>query len=146
MQPERSPLLAQAAGPLLPWLLDEGVTEIRCTSSGACFVVRFGQSKTRVDDIAAADLDSFLAVLASHVGSEWRDSAPRLHAADPKLGFRVQAGRPPISDGPWMVVCFRQACLTSHFVSITSDTSSQPMYSLWTAVATTMFQQLKALK
>jgi hypothetical protein len=43
-------------------------------------------------------------------------------------------------------VCFRQACLTSHFVSITSDTPSQPMYSLWTAVATTMFQQLKALK
>jgi ABC-type transport system involved in cytochrome c biogenesis permease subunit len=43
-------------------------------------------------------------------------------------------------------VCFRQACLTSHFVSVTSDTYSQPMYSLWTAVATTMFQRLKALK
>jgi hypothetical protein len=47
---------------------------------------------------------------------------------------------------PSSVVCFRQACLTSHFVSITSDTESQPIYSLWTAVATTMLQQLKALK
>jgi type IV secretion system protein TrbB len=96
-------LLAQAAGPLLPWLCDDAVTEIRCTSSGACFVVRFGKGKTREPDISPADLDSFLAVLASHVGSEWRDSSPRLHAADPKLGLRVQAGRPPISDGPWMV-------------------------------------------
>jgi type IV secretion system protein VirB11 len=96
-------LLSQAAGPLLPWLLDDEVTEIRCTSSGACFVVRFGKGKTRVADVAPEDLDSFLAVLASHVGSEWRDSSPRLHAADPQLGFRVQAGRPPISDGPWMV-------------------------------------------
>src|SRR5690242_10088217 len=103
MQPERAPLLAQAAGPLLPWLVDDEVTEIRCTSSGACFVVRFGKGKTRVDNIAAADLDSFLAVLASYVGSEWRESSPRLHAADPTLGFRVQAGRPPISDGLWMV-------------------------------------------
>jgi Flp pilus assembly CpaF family ATPase len=103
MEPDRSPLLAQAAGPLLPWLLDDEVTEIRCTSSGACFVVRFGKGKTREADLAQGDVDSFLAVLASHVGSEWRDSAPRLHAADPKLGFRVQAGRPPISDGPWMV-------------------------------------------
>jgi Flp pilus assembly CpaF family ATPase len=93
------PLLAQAAGPLLPWLLGDGVTEIRCTSSGACFVLRFGQGKTREADIAPEDLDNFLAVLASHVGSEWRDSAPRLHAADPKLGFRVQASRPPVSPG-----------------------------------------------
>jgi hypothetical protein len=44
------------------------------------------------------------------------------------------------------LVCFRQACVTSHFVSITAATSFQPMYSLWTAVATTMFQQLKAFK
>lgn len=103
MDPRTYPVLAQAAGPLLPWLLDEEVIEIRCTSRGACFVVRFGKDKTREADIPLDDLDSFLAVLASHVGSEWRDSSPRLHAADPKLGFRVQAGRPPISDGPWMV-------------------------------------------
>jgi Flp pilus assembly CpaF family ATPase len=99
MRPELHPLLAQAAGPLLPWLLDDTVIEIRCTSSGAVFVLRFGQGKTREADVAAEDLDSFLAVLASHVGSEWRDSSPRLHAADPKLGFRVQASRPPVSPG-----------------------------------------------
>jgi type IV secretion system protein VirB11 len=97
------PLLAEAAGPLLRWLLDDEVIEIRCTSTGACFVVRFGQGKTQEAPLEPAALDSFLAVLASHVGGEWRETAPRLHAADPRLGFRVQAGRPPISDGPWMV-------------------------------------------
>src|SRR5215467_2492905 len=99
MRPETHPLLAQAAGPLLPYLLDDTVTEIRCTSSGACFVVRFGKGKTREGDIHPEDLDSFLAVLASHVGSEWRESSPRLHAADPRLGMRVQASRPPVSPG-----------------------------------------------
>ena len=98
------PLLAEAAGPLRPYLLDDAVIEIRVTSAGRCFVVRFGEGKRREEDIdPEVDLDPFLAVLASHVGSEWRDRSPRLHAADPKLGFRVQAGRPPISDAPWMV-------------------------------------------
>ena len=97
------PLLAQAAGPLLPLLLDDAIIEIRCTSAGNTFVVRFGAGKAQVEAIDPLHLDTFLAVLASHVGAEWRDSSPRLHAADPRLGFRVQAGRPPISDGPWMV-------------------------------------------
>jgi Flp pilus assembly CpaF family ATPase len=100
---ESHPRLAQAAGPLLRYLDDPAVIEVRVTSAGAVFVVRFGLGKERVEDCPAKTLDAFLALVADMVGAEWRDSSPRLHAANPKLGLRIQAGRPPISDAPWMV-------------------------------------------
>ena len=43
-------------------------------------------------------------------------------------------------------LCFRQARLTCHFESVTSNASPHPLDSLWTTVATTMFQRLKLLK
>jgi type IV secretion system protein VirB11 len=79
------------------------VIEIRVTSAGRCFVVRFGLGKERVEDVDPFSLDVFLALIADMVGGEWRATAPRLHAAFPHLGLRIQAGRPPISDAPWMV-------------------------------------------
>jgi len=97
------PRLAQAAGPLLGYLDDPTVIEVRVTSAGAVFVVRFGLGKERVEGCPATTLDAFLALVADMVGAEWRDSSPRLHAANPQLGLRIQAGRPPISDAPWMV-------------------------------------------
>jgi type IV secretion system protein VirB11 len=97
------PRLAQAAGPLLRYLDDPTVIEVRVTSAGRVFVARFGLGKERVADCPAATLDAFLALVADMVGAEWRDSSPRLHAANPTLGLRIQAGRPPISAAPWMV-------------------------------------------
>jgi hypothetical protein len=95
MHPETHPLLAHAAGALLPYLLDPEVMEVRCTSTGATFLIRFGLGKERVPDVSPRTLDTFLAVVASEVGAEWRAACPRLHAADPALGFRIQASRPP---------------------------------------------------
>lgn len=97
------PRLAQAAGPILPYLEDPEVIEIRCTSSGAMFVVKFGLGKERVADISPTVLDHFLSLIAHRVGAEWRAESPRLHAGEPALGFRIQAGRPPISGAPWLV-------------------------------------------
>ena len=97
------PLLAHAAGPLLPYLEDAEVMEIRVTSNGRCFVVTFGVGKHQRADIPLPVLDTFLAVIASMTGAEWRASAPRLHAAFPSLGIRIQAARPPTTEGPMMV-------------------------------------------
>src|SRR5262245_14904876 len=97
------PRLAQAAGALLPYLDDPEVIEVRVTSAGTVFVVRFGLGKEQVGLCPSAVLDTFLALVADLVGAEWRAEHPRLHAADPRLGLRIQAGRPPISPAPWMV-------------------------------------------
>jgi type IV secretion system protein VirB11 len=103
MLSDTHPRLAQAAGPLLPYLDDPGVIELRVTSAGSVFVVRFGLGKEHVGTCLLAVLDTFLALVADMVGAEWRAESPRLHAADPRLGLRIQAGRPPISPAPWMV-------------------------------------------
>jgi P-type conjugative transfer ATPase TrbB len=97
------PLLAHAAGALLPYLEDPEIIEIRVTSAGRSFIVKFGLGKSSIPNIDAQTLDIFLAIVASLVGAEWRAENPRLHAANPTLGFRIQAGRPPISEGPWLV-------------------------------------------
>lgn len=97
------PRLAFAAGGLLAYLDEPTVIEVRVTSAGRVFVVRFGLGKEEMPPCAPAVLDRFLALVADLVGAEWRDTSPRLHAASPQLGFRIQAGRPPISPAPWMV-------------------------------------------
>jgi Flp pilus assembly CpaF family ATPase len=97
------PLLAHAAGPLLPYLEDPEVMEIRVTSQGRCFVVTFGVGKQQVADVDGTTLETFLAVVAAMVGAEWRAATPRLHAATPALGLRIQAARPPVTEGPMMV-------------------------------------------
>ena len=89
---------------MLPYLQDQGVMELRVTSTGAAFVVTFGQGKQRVENVPASTLDSFLCIIASMVGTEWRALHPRLHAAIPALGWRIQASMPPISPGIEMVL------------------------------------------
>src|SRR5690349_1976517 len=61
------PRLAQAAGPLQEYLDDRTVIEVRVTSAGAVFVVRFGLGKERVADCPATTLDAFLALVADMV-------------------------------------------------------------------------------
>src|ERR1043166_2296417 len=99
MLADTQPRLAQAAGPLLPYLDDPEVIEVRVTSAGKVFIVRFVLGKEQVGTCPASVLDTFLALIADMVGAEWRAESPRLHAADPKIGMRVQASRPPVSPG-----------------------------------------------
>src|ERR1043166_2000540 len=95
MLSETHPRLAQAAGPLLPYLEDPEVIEVRVTSAGKVFIVRFGLGKEQVGTCPASVLDTFLALVANLVGAEWRAGRPRLHAADPRLGVRISRGGAP---------------------------------------------------
>ena len=97
------PHIAREAGPLLPLLLDPQIREIRCTSAGHVFTIHSEQGKQRQPDYDPHLLDGFLMLIADEVGGAWTPRQPRLHAADPRMGIRIQAGRPPISDGSWMV-------------------------------------------
>jgi Flp pilus assembly CpaF family ATPase len=99
-----SALLAQTAGPLLPLLEDPSVMKIRVRSNGHTFTERFGIGRQREADMDVATLDPFLATIADLTGQEWREQSPSLQAAIPRLGLRIQAGRPPISPGNWVVL------------------------------------------
>jgi type IV secretion system protein VirB11 len=98
------PLLARAAGALLPHLENPAIREIRCTSAGRVFTIHAEAGKQRQPDLSPAVLDSFLALVADLVGAEWRETSPTLHAAVPTLGIRVQASRWPVSPGPCMTL------------------------------------------
>lgn len=99
-----APLLAETAGALLPYLEDDQVIEIMANPDQRLFVERFGQGMTRVADLDAGVLDTFLRCVASLVQAEWRATSPSLHAALPQLGLRIQAERPPIAAGPMMTL------------------------------------------
>ena len=104
MMVETHPHLALRAGPLLPFLLDPQIREIRCTSAGRVFVIHSEEGKRREAEMDPQTLDGFLSLIADIVGAEWRETSPTLHAASPALGLRVQASRWPVSPGPSMTL------------------------------------------
>jgi type IV secretion system protein TrbB len=104
MLEEAYPHLARSAGPLLPLLQDPQIREIRCTSAGRVFAIHSDEGKQQHPNLDPRVLDGFLALVADAVGGEWRESHPTLHAANPRLGFRVQASRFPVSPGPCMTL------------------------------------------
>lgn len=101
---EAYPHLARAAGPLLPLLTDPAIREIRCNSNGRVFAIHSDEGKQEHPALDPHQLDGFLALVADHVGGEWRAQSPRLHAASPALGLRIQASRPPVSPAPCMTL------------------------------------------
>lgn len=101
---ETHPHIAREAGPLLPLLLDPQIREIRCTSEGHVFTIHSVHGKERHPDYDPDLLDGFLMLIADEVGGAWKPSEPRLHAADPKLGLRIQASRPPVSPASQMTL------------------------------------------
>src|SRR5215218_6362137 len=95
------PLLAHAAeaAGLLPDLEDPSVREIRVTGAGRCFVLTRTGKQSR-PAILPQRLDAFLALATSLLlGPEWRAQSPRLAFGDARVGFRIQASRPPVSPG-----------------------------------------------
>jgi type IV secretion system protein VirB11 len=101
---ETHPAIAREAGPLLPFLLDPQIREIRCTSAGRVFTIHSEHGKQRQADYDPQLLDGFLMLIAHEVGGAWKATEPRLHAADPKLGIRIQASRPPVSPASQMTL------------------------------------------
>lgn len=96
-------LLLSLAGPVLAAYLDDReVLEIMCNDNGTCFLTRFGVGMVEVAHPGFAMLDRFLSAIAHDVGQEWRASSPRLAAALDDVGWRLQAGRPPLAPAPFL--------------------------------------------
>jgi type IV secretion system protein VirB11 len=98
-------LLLSLAGPLLASYLTEGdTTEVMANDNGTCYLSRFGVGTVEVAHPGWDALDRFLSAIAHEVGQEWRATSPRLSAALEDLGWRVQAGRPPLAPAPFMAL------------------------------------------
>lgn len=104
MLTDTHPAIAREAGPLLPFLLDPQIREIRCTSAGRVFTIHSQHGKQRQADYDPRLLDGFLMLVAHEVGGAWKATEPRLHAADPSMGIRIQASRPPVSPASQMTL------------------------------------------
>ncbi len=103
---EQYPILHKVGGDIIHYLQDHKVMEIMVNPNNTCFVERFGEGIVEVEPIPAQTTDAFLRVIADIVGEEWREESPRLHAAVPTLGIRIQANLPPITTAPMM--CLRK--------------------------------------
>jgi type IV secretion system protein TrbB len=90
--------LLMLAGPVLAgYLLDPATIEVMVNDNGTAYLSRFGLGTMAVEAPAWADLDRFLAAIAHEVGQAWRAQSPRLSAALEDVGWRIQAGRPPLA-------------------------------------------------
>jgi type IV secretion system protein VirB11 len=99
-------LLSLAGEPLGTYLRDPQVTEVMCNPNDTCFLSRVGKGMMEVESPTEAHLDLFLSAIADVVGKAFRASSPRLAAAIPGAGWRIQAGRPPASSG--FFLCLRK--------------------------------------
>ena len=98
-------LLLSLAGPLLAgYLMAPDTIEVMVNDNGTAFLARFGQGMVEVEHPGFAHLDRFLSAIAHEVGQEWRASAPELSAALEEVGWRIEAGRPPVSPAPFMAL------------------------------------------
>ena len=98
-------VLLSLAGPVLARYLTDGDTiEVMANDNGTCYVTRFGVGTLEVAHPGWDALDRFLSAIAHEVGQEWRATSPRLSAALEDLGWRVQAGRPPLAPAPFMAL------------------------------------------
>jgi type IV secretion system protein TrbB len=94
---ERDMLLSLAGPVLAGYLSDDATIEVMCNDNETCFVTRFGLGTSEAHHPGMAPLDRFLAAVAHEVGTEWSDSSPELSAALDDCGWRIEAGRPPVS-------------------------------------------------
>lgn len=96
-------LLLSLAGPILGrYLQDPRVIEISCNDNGTCFLNRFGAGKAEVVHPGWGHLERFLCLAAHEAGKVFSSVAPRLQLALGDLGWRIQAGRPPVSPNLFM--------------------------------------------
>ena len=98
-------ILLSLAGPVLADYVTDGTTlEVMCNDNGTCYVTRLGVGTVEVAHPGWEALDRFLRAMAHEVGQEWRATSPRLSAALDDVGWRVQAGRPPLAPAPFMTL------------------------------------------
>jgi len=101
--------LLMLAGPILASYLEDGdVTEVMVNDNGSCFLNRYGIGMTEVphpDDDALpgqSHLDEFLSAIADATKQEWNEEHCQMSAALEDMGWRIEAGCPPVSPGLFM--------------------------------------------
>jgi type IV secretion system protein TrbB len=99
-------LLLSLAGPLLASYIDHPDTiEVMVNDNHTAFLKRFGVGTVEVEHPGEAILDRFLAAVAhEQPGKAWRETAPELSIALDDIGWRIEAGRPPISPALFMAL------------------------------------------
>jgi type IV secretion system protein VirB11 len=101
---DRDVLLAYAGDVLPAYLNDPDITEVLCNSNGTCFVNRFGIGMQEITHPGLLPLETFLLALAHEVGADFRHSAATLSLALDDLGWRIEAGRPPLAPAAYCAI------------------------------------------
>lgn len=92
-------------GTILRSYLDRPDTiELMCNSNGTAFLVTYGMGKEEVIHPGFEHLELFLCLAADAVGTEWNARSPRLSAGLYDVGWRIEAGGPPVADAPYMAL------------------------------------------
>ena len=94
--------LRQAMGPIIAGALaDRLVVEVMVNPDGKIWVDRIGEGRSWTgENLAAADADRILRLLADHAGEVVTRDSPRISATLPETGERFQGAFMPVVSSP----------------------------------------------
>src|SRR5947209_9989162 len=95
-------MLRTALGPAIAaWLEDPGVVEVMLNPDGRLWVDRLTEGLIDTgEQLAAADGERIVRLVAHHVGAEVHSAAPRVSAELPETGERFEGLIPPVVAAP----------------------------------------------
>jgi type IV secretion system protein TrbB len=96
-------LLLSLAGPLLAsYITAPDTIEVMCNDNGTCFLNRFGSGIVEVEHPGWRELDTFLCAVAHERDAEFSQRVAELSLALDDVGWRIEAGRPPVARALYM--------------------------------------------
>lgn len=100
-QVRRHASLIHAHGPIIDRLLqDPKVTDIMLNADGTLWCEAHGRGRSRVGELSVGSAESFIRLVASHMGTEATREHPTVSGVLPGTNARFQGMLPPISQGP----------------------------------------------
>ena len=92
-------------GAIAEWLADPAVIEVMLNPDGRLWVDRLGEGLADSGvQLAAADGERIIRLIAHHVGTEVHASAPRVSAELPETGERFEGLLPPVVAAPTFAI------------------------------------------
>lgn len=92
-------------GAIAEWLADPAVIEVMLNPDGRLWVDRLGEGLADSGvQLAAADGERIIRLIAHHVGTEVHSSAPRVSAELPETGERFEGLLPPVVAAPTFAI------------------------------------------
>ena len=95
-------MLRTALGPAIAaWLEDSSIVEVMLNPDGRLWVDRLGDGLADTgEQLAAADGERIVRLVAHHVGAEVHPGSPRVSAELPETGERFEGLIPPLVTAP----------------------------------------------